>query len=129
MTPMSDRETATTAMQHWVAGAADGDWSQLLSMLDTDVHFQVPVEGFIGGRRGIAEATRFFDHLAEVLRAQLQVTSTLQDGARVAFEIAVRGVWLQRHFRQALCLVFVVGDGRVLAFHEYLAWPGGLDLG
>ena len=127
MTPRSEGQTATIAIHHWVAGAATGDWSQLLSMLDEEVHFQVPVEGFIGGRRGIAEATRFFNHLAEVLRAQLRVTSTMQDGARVAFEVAVRGVWVQRHFRQALCLVFVVGDGRVLAFHEYLAWPGGLD--
>ena len=124
---MSDLETATTAMRHWVSGAASGDWSALLSMVDADVTFDVPVEGFIGGRRGHAEATRFFTHLAEVLRARLEVTSTLQDGARIAFEVSVRGVWLKRHFRQALCLVFVVGDGRVLAFHEYLAWPGGLD--
>jgi hypothetical protein len=74
---------------------------------------------------------RFFDHLATVLRADLTVTSTLVGvhGAdhRVAFEVSVRGQWLERRFVQALCLVFVVAGDRVRAFYEYLAWPGGLD--
>ena len=42
---MSDLETATTAMRHWVSGAASGDWSALLSMVDADVTFDVPVDG------------------------------------------------------------------------------------
>ena len=124
---MTELDTATTAMRHWVAGAATGDWTDLVAMLDPEVAFDVPVDGFLGGRRGRAEAERFFNHLAEVLRAELVVGSTLRDGARIAFEVAVRGVWVQRQFRQALCLVFEIGDGRVQAFREYLAWPGGLD--
>lgn len=128
---MESLETATTAMRHWTAGAASGNWSSLIAMLDPDVTFQVPVDGFLGQRHGVAEASRFFDQLAAVLRADLTVTSTLHGGPvaanRVAFEVSVRGVWLGRHFRQALCLVFVVRDDRVRSFFEYLAWPGGLD--
>ena len=119
-------DTATTAIRHWRAGAADGDWSRLVAMLDPDVVFHVPVPGFDGIQHGAAAAIRFFDHLSDVLRADLTVTSTLRDGERVGFEVSVRGSMDGRRFRQALCLVFLVRHGRVLAFHEYLAWPGGL---
>src|SRR5262245_31952600 len=123
--------TATTAMRHWTFGAATGDWSGLIGMLDPELTFQVPVDGFLGRRHGVAEASRFFGHLAAVLRAELTVTSILSSpdgsGDRFAFEVSVRGEWLERQFVQALCLVFVVDDERVRAFFEYLAWPGGLD--
>jgi len=118
---------AHQALQHWISGAADGDWSRLIGMLDPEVAFSVPVEGFRGDRRGRAEASRFFAHLSEAVRAELTPTSTLVQGDRVAFEIAVNGRWLERPFRQALCLVFVVREGRIIEFREYLAWPGGLD--
>jgi len=114
-------------MRHWTDGAASGDWSRLIAMLDEDVTFHVPVDGFEGMRHGAGEATAFFDHLTAVLRADLTVTSTLCDGARVGFEVTVRGVMRGRRFVQALCLVFQVAAGRVLAFQEYLAWPGGLE--
>ena len=119
-------ETATIAMRHWTAGAASGDWSRLIAMFDPDVTFHVPVAGFPGIQRGAGAATRFFDHLAAVLRADLSVTSTMSGDGRVAFEVAVGGTMDGRAFRQALCLVFETGDGRVRAFREYLAWPGGL---
>ena len=124
--PSPDLATAETAMRHWRSGAAQGDWSALLAMLDPEVTFHVPVAGFFGWQRGKAAAARFFDRLSAELRAELEVTSTLQAGPRVGFEVAVRGNWLGRDFTQALCLVFLVADGRVRAFHEYLAWPGGL---
>jgi len=124
---MTELQTAVAAMGHWTAGAATGDWSALIAVLDQDVTFHVPVDGFIGVRHGRTEAERFFGHLADVLRADLEVTSTLRDGPLVAFEVTVRGVWSQRRFRQALCVVLVIADGRVRAFREYLAWPGGLD--
>jgi hypothetical protein len=128
---MDGLDTAITAMRHWTSGAATGEWSSLIGMLDPELTFQVPVDGFLGRRHGVAEASRFFDHLAAVLRAELTVTSTLisadRAGDRVAFEVSVRGEWLERSFVQALCLVFVVGGDRVRAFFEYLAWPGGLD--
>ena len=120
-------ELARTAMREWVSGAAGGDWSGLVALLDPDVVFHVPVAGFDGVRRGVAEAARFFDHLTAVLRAKLEVTSTLRDGNRIAYEVTVRGVMNGRRFVQALCLVFVLGDGRVRQFREYLAWPGGLQ--
>jgi ketosteroid isomerase-like protein len=115
------------AMRHWVSGAASGDWSALVALLDPDVVFHVPVPGFDGVRHGIDEARRFFDHLAAVFRGDLEVTSTLRDGNRIGHEVTVRGVMNGRRFVQALCLVFVLEDGRVRQFREYLAWPGGLD--
>jgi hypothetical protein len=39
----------------------------------------------------------------------------------------VRGVLQGRAFDQSVCLVFVVGAGRIRQFREYLAWPGGLE--
>ena len=125
--PGSGPDAAATAMRHWTAGAATGDWSRLVAMLDPDVVFHVPVAGFAGVRHGAAAAAGFFDHLTAVLRAELTVTSTLGEGARTGFEVTVRGTMDGRRFVQALCLVLLVRDGRVLAFHEYLAWPGGLD--
>jgi ketosteroid isomerase-like protein len=122
----ADLHTAATAMRHWRAGAADGDWSRLVAMLDPDVSFHVPVAGYGGIQHGVAAAARFFDHLSDVLRADLAVTSTLHDGERVGFEVSVHGTMDGRRFRQALCLVFLVRHGGVLAFHEYIAWPGGL---
>ena len=65
--------------------------------------------------------------LADIVMADLTVTSTLRDGARIGFEVTVRGRMGQRPFIQALCLVFQIAGGRVVAFHEYLAWPDGLD--
>jgi hypothetical protein len=118
--------TATTAMRHWTDGAASGDWSALVAMLDPELTFHVPVDGFRGVRQGVPEAKRFFDHLTAVLRAELRVTSRLRDGSRFAFEVEVDGRWLDRDFRQALCLVIVTGGGRIRSFHEYVAWPGGL---
>lgn len=125
--PAAPLDTATTAMRRWAAGAASGDWSPLVAMLDPDVTFHVPVAGFEGVRHGAGAAVAFFEHLAAVLRADLTVTSALRDGARVGFEVTVRGTMHDRRFVQALCLVFQIGGGRVRAFHEYLAWPGGLD--
>ncbi len=122
----SHHATATTAMRHWTAAAADGDWSRLVAMLEPDVTFHVPVSGFSGVQYGVAAATRFFDHLSAVLRADLAVTATLRDGTRTGFEVTVDGSMNERRFVQALCLVFVVRDGRVRAFREYVAWPGGL---
>lgn len=123
----SELDTARTAMRHWTAGAADGDWTRLIAMLEPGVTFHVPVTGFEGVQHGVAEATRFFAHLTAVLRADLVVTSTLRDGPRIGFEVTVRGTMHDRRFVQALCLVFQIGGDRVRAFHEYLAWPGGLD--
>jgi len=120
-------DTASLAMRHWRSGAADGDWSRLLGMMDPDVTFHVPVAGFMHQQRGADAATRFFDHLTAVLRAELEVTSTLHNGDRVGFEVAVRGTMRGREFRQALFLVFLVDGGKIRAFREYLAWPGGLD--
>jgi hypothetical protein len=128
--------TATTAMRHWTDGAAGGDWSALVAMLDPALTFHVPVDGFRGVRQGVPEAKRFFDHLAAVLRADLRVTSTMRDRSRFAFEVEVDGQWLDRDFggaeqartfRQALCLVIVTGGSRIRSFHEYVAWPGGLE--
>jgi ketosteroid isomerase-like protein len=119
--------TAQEAMRCWMRGAADGDWSGLLQMLDPDVTFQVPVDEFAGPRHGSAEAARFFAHLSSTLRAQLTVTGALTDGDRVAFEVSVQGSWHDRAFTQALCLVFVFADQRIREFREYLAWPGGLE--
>lgn len=124
---VDEAAAARHALQSWIAGAADGDWSRLIGMLDPDVAFSVPVEGFHGDRRGRSEASRFFAHLAQAVRAELTPTSTLVHGERVAFEVSVRGRWLERPFRQALCLVFVMREGRIIEFREYLAWPGGLD--
>jgi hypothetical protein len=123
----SDLDTAALAMRRWAAGAAGGDWSPMVGMLDPGVTFHVPVAGFGGVQQGLAAATRFFDHLSAVLRADLVVTSTLRGDPRIGFELSVRGSILGHRFIQALCLVFLVSDGRVLAFHEYLAWPGGLE--
>jgi ketosteroid isomerase-like protein len=120
-------DPAETAMRCWTEGAASGDWSRLVAMFDPEVTFHVPVTGFEGVRHGVAEATRFFDHLTDVLRADLAVTSTLRAGTRTGFEVTVRGTMHGRRFVQALCLVFQVSGDRVTAFHEYLAWPGGLD--
>jgi ketosteroid isomerase-like protein len=120
-------DTANLAMRHWQAGAADGDWSDLLAMMDPDVAFHVPVDGFMRPQRGADAAARFFDHLTAVLRAELEVTSTLPGADRIGFEVSVRGTMRGREFRQALCLVFHTGDGRIRAFREYLAWPGGLE--
>jgi hypothetical protein len=119
--------TAREAMRRWISGARGGDWSGLVEMLHPEVIFHVPVEGFAGPRHGVAEARRFFDHLAVAVRAQLTVTAVLTDGQRFGFEVAVAGLWLDRPFRQGLCLVFVPADDVVKKFGEYLAWPGGLD--
>ena len=123
----ADLEVARLAMRRWARGAASGDWSGLMELLDPDVTFHVPVAGFAGEQRGLGAARRFFDQLTASIRAELAVTSTLRTGTRIAFEVSVRGTMLGRPFRQALCLVFVIADGRVLRFQEYLAWPGGLD--
>ena len=120
-------DLATTAMRQWVSGAASGDWSGLVALLDADVTFRVPVPGFTGTQHGVAAARRFFGHLSEVLRAELTVTATMRSDDRVGFEVTVRGVLHDRAFVQALCLVFAGSDGRIREFREYLAWPGGLD--
>jgi ketosteroid isomerase-like protein len=114
-------------MRHWRHGTASGDWSGLRALLDPDVTFTVPVPGFEGVQRGAGAAERFFDHLSDIVRADLTVTQTLRAGPRTAFEVSVRGTMRGRPFVQGLCLVFRVRAGRVDAFHEYLAWPGGLD--
>jgi ketosteroid isomerase-like protein len=115
-------------MQRWRSGAATGDWSGLLARLDPDVAFHVPVAGFPGHQRGVEAATRFFAHLAAVLRAELVVTAILRGPDRTAFEVDVTGTMDGRRFSQALCLVFEVAGGRVRAFREYLAWPGGIEV-
>ena len=86
--------TAHEAMRRWISGARGGDWSGLVEMLHPEVIFHVPVEGFAGPRHGVAEARRFFDHLAVAVRAQLTVTAVLTDGQRFGFEVAVAGLWL-----------------------------------
>jgi hypothetical protein len=91
------------------------------------VSFRVPVPGFLGTQHGVAAATRFFDHLSVVLRAELTVTSTMRADDRTGFEVIVRGLMHERAFVQALCLVFIGGHGRIREFREYLAWPGGLE--
>jgi ketosteroid isomerase-like protein len=123
---MSD--PALEVMRHWQSGAATGDWSGLLAWLDPDVAFHVPVAGFSGHQRGLEAAARFFGHLTAVLRAELVITSTLRGADRTGFEVAVTGTMHGQPFVQALCLFFELADGRVLAFREYLAWPGGLPM-
>src|SRR5687767_5970845 len=106
-------DAAAEAMRHWRSAAATGGWAGLLAVMDPDVTFHVPVEGFAGVRHGAAAAAQFFDHLTGAVRADLEVTSTLRGGDRTAFEVSVRGEWLGRPFTQRLCLVFVVADGLV----------------
>jgi hypothetical protein len=122
-----DPDPALTVMRQWQTGAATGDWSGLLAMLELEVAFHVPVAEFPGHQRGLPAATRFFEHLAAVLRADLVITSTLRGGDRTGFELDVHGTMHGHAFVQALCLVFELVDERVRAFHEYLAWPGGLS--
>ena len=113
-------------MRRWITGAATGDWSTLLDVIDPDVTFHVPVAGFEGVQRGVDAARRFFDRIAATIRADLTVDASFVDGARTAFEVAVVGTLEGEPFRQRLCLVFDIRDGRVRGFREYLAWPGGL---
>lgn len=68
---------AMTAMNHWIMGAATGDWTRLIAMLDPAVTFHVPVDGFAGVRHGAADAVRFFDWLTATVRADLVVHATL----------------------------------------------------
>jgi ketosteroid isomerase-like protein len=124
----SDLGTAREAMRRWTAGAATGDWSALLAMFDPDVTFHVPVTGFEGIQHGVEAARRFFDHVADIIRAALHVDATFANGAQVGFEVAVRGTLHGEPFQQRLCIVFDVHDGAVRGFREYLAWPGGLHL-
>src|SRR5690242_11133733 len=121
---MSD--PASTVMRQWQSGAATGDWSGLLALIDPDVTFHVPVPGFAGRQAGLEAATRFFAHLTAVLRADLAVTATLHGPDRTGFEVAVTGTMHGQPFVQALVLVFELRHARVRSFREYLAWPGGL---
>ncbi|WP_344502263.1 nuclear transport factor 2 family protein [Dactylosporangium maewongense] len=113
-------------MNHWITGAATGDWSRLIGMLDPAVTFHVPVEGFAGVRHGAEDAVRFFDWLAASVRADLVVQAVLAGESGVAFEVRVAGTMRGEPFAQRLCLIFELHDGRVTGFREYLAWPGGL---
>ena len=122
-------DLADEAMRRWITGAATGDWSRLLAVIDPDVTFHVPVAGFEGVQRGVDAARRFFDRIAATIRADLTVDASFVDGARTAFEVAVVGTLEGEPFRQRLCLVFDIRDGRVRGFREYLAWPGGLRTG
>lgn len=117
---------AMTAMNHWIIGAATGDWTRLIGMLEESVTFHVPVEGFAGVRHGSADAIRFFEWLAASVRADLVVHSVLMGESGVAFEVQVTGTMHEEPFAQRLCLVFEMRDGLVHHFREYLAWPGGL---
>jgi ketosteroid isomerase-like protein len=118
---------ADDAMSRWITGAATGDWSDLIGMIDPDVTFHVPVAGFEGVQHGIDAARRFFDRIAATIRADLTVEASFTaDAARAGFEVAVAGTLDGEPFRQRLFLAFDVRDGRVHEFAEYLAWPGGL---
>ena len=117
---------AIDAMRRWINGAATGDWSALIEVIDPDVTFHVPVAGFEGIQYGIDAARRFFDRIASTIRAELTVDGSFAAGPRAGFEVAVTGSRDGEPFRQRLCLVFDVRDGRVRGFREYLAWPGGL---
>ncbi|GAA0933830.1 nuclear transport factor 2 family protein [Virgisporangium aurantiacum] len=122
----SDHEhlrTAEDAMSRWIVGAATGDWSGLLAVLDPAVTFHVPVAGFEGMQHGVDAAARFFARLADTIRADLRVLSTLTDRARNGFEVAVTGTLHGEPFTQRLFLVFETRDGVVREFGEYLAWP------
>jgi ketosteroid isomerase-like protein len=116
-------DTADTAMRHWIAGAATGDWTALVALLDPSVAFHVPVSGFSGVQHGVESAERFFAGLTARLRAALTVTARLSGDDRTAFEVAVAGMLSGRAFEQRLCLVFVTADGKVREFREYLAFP------
>jgi ketosteroid isomerase-like protein len=117
---------AMTAMNHWIIGAATGDWTRLIELLDPAVTFHVPVEGFAGVRHGTDDAVRFFEWLAATVRADLVVHSVLTGESGVAFEVQVTGTMHEEPFVQRLCLVFEMRGGLVVNFREYLAWPGGL---
>jgi ketosteroid isomerase-like protein len=125
---MNDVEVsvANDAMRRWSTGAATGDWSELIEVIDPDVTFHVPVAGFEGIQHGIDAARRFFDRIAATIRADLTVDASFAAGRRAGFEVAVVGTLEGEPFRQRLFLVFDVRDGRVHGFREYLAWPGGL---
>jgi ketosteroid isomerase-like protein len=116
-------DTADLAMRHWRAGAATGDWSALVDLLDPAVAFHVPVAGFAGMQHGVESAQRFFAGLTARLRATLTVTARLGGDGRTAFEVSVAGMLAGRPFEQRLCLVFVTAHGRVREFREYLAFP------
>jgi ketosteroid isomerase-like protein len=120
-------DVAQRAMAAWRHGTGSGDWSRLQAMLDPEVSFHVPVAEFAGPQRGSDAAARFFAHVASIIRADMEVLSTLVADDRIAFEVRVRGTNQGRAFVQGLCIVFTVDDDRVQAFSEYLAWPGGLD--
>ena len=116
-------DTADIAMRNWAAGAASGDWSALVALLDPAVAFHVPVSGFAGVQHGVESAERFFAGLSARLRAALTVTARLSDDGRTAFEVSVAGLFAGHAFEQRLCLVFVTADGKVREFREYLAFP------
>jgi ketosteroid isomerase-like protein len=115
------------AVRRWITGAATGDWSGLIEMIDPDVTFHVPVAGFEGVQHGIDAARRFFARIAATIRADLTVEGSFAaDATRAGYEVAVAGTLDGEPFRQRLFLVFEIRDGRVHGFREYLAWPGGL---
>ncbi|MGI5241118.1 nuclear transport factor 2 family protein [Dactylosporangium sp. CA-139066] len=116
-------DTADTAMRHWIAGAATGDWCALVALLAPAVEFHVPVSGFAGIQHGVEPAERFFAGLTARLRAELTVIARLDGDGRTAFEVNVAGLLSGRPFEQRLCLVFVIADGKVREFREYLAFP------
>jgi hypothetical protein len=104
-------DTADIAMRNWTAGAASGDWSALVALLDPAVAFHVPVSGFAGVQHGVESAERFFAGLSARLRAALTVTARLSGDGRTAFEVSVAGLFAGSAFEQRLCLVWVRGAG------------------
>jgi ketosteroid isomerase-like protein len=113
-------DLADDAMRRWITGAATGDWSRLLAVIDPDVTFHVPVAGFEGVQRGVDAARRFFDRIAATIRAEPDRRRVVRRRARVP---PSRSPWWEpsRASRSgngcALC--FDIRDGRVARFREY----------
>ena len=64
-------------------GAATSDWNALLALLDDDVTFYAPVEGFTGLERGRARAEALFRHHAGFTRTTLTLGRTVANGNEI----------------------------------------------
>lgn len=121
-------EVAQEAFQHFMHGAATGDWESFINSVTDDCIFEItlPVEQWLGKQVGKNRVADFFHFERDELDLKLFITlnNVTSNKNTVGFEFYVEGHVAGNFYKNRIAMFFDVRGDKISGFREY---AGAID--
>lgn len=107
-------------------GAKSGEWEPFLELLDDDLTWFAPVDGFQGLHRDKASIAELFRHHGAVTRTHWELKNVVANGNEIGFESWTAGTIEGKSYGNVLLMLFVIENDKIRHIREYAGYINGV---